>query len=87
MILKFNSPKRIGTQTGAVIQVEATRTQTGNSETGAEVVLSLFSNTGKEYYTILSVNQTIELIKYLQILNSGIRRYNEDLRTREKENA
>lgn len=70
-----------------MIQVEATRTQTGNSETGAEVVLSLFSNTGKEYYTTLSVNQTRELIKYLQILNSGIRRYNEDLRTREKENA
>lgn len=35
MKLKFNEPMRIDTQTGAIIQVEATRTQMGNKETDA----------------------------------------------------
>ncbi len=80
MRLKFNDPKGIDTQTGEIIQVEATRTQVGSRETGAEVVLSLFLDAGDcGYHTTLSADQTKELIKRLQSLYEGIKAYNEIL--------
>lgn len=80
MKLKFNEPKGIDTQTGAIIQVEATRTQTGNRETDSEVVLSFFSNAEDcGHHTTLSVDQAKELVKRLQSLCEGVRAYNEIL--------
>mgnify|MGYP003086635552 CR=1 FL=1 len=80
MRLKFNEPKGIDTQMGAIIQVEATRTQTGNKETDAEVVLSLFPNADDcGYHATLSADQTKELIKRLQSLYEGVKAYNEIL--------
>lgn len=78
--MKFNEPKRIDTQTGVIIQVEATRTQTGSRETDAEVVLSLFQNADDcGYHTTLSADQTKVLIKRLQSLYEGVKAYNEIL--------
>lgn len=84
MKLKFNEPKRIGTQTGAIVQVEATRmyitNDMGARETNAEVILSLFPNADDSgYHTTLSADQTKELIKRLQSLYEGVRAYNEVL--------
>lgn len=80
MRLKFNQAQGIDTQTGAIVQVEATRTHTGGKETDAEVVLSLFPNADDcGYHTTLSVDQAKELIKRLQSLYEGVRTYNEIL--------
>ena len=84
MKLKFNEPKRIGTQTGAIVQVEATRmyitNDTGARETDAEVVLSFFKDANDcGYHTTLSADQTKKLIKRLQSLYEGVKAYNEIL--------
>ena len=80
MKLKFNQVSGIDTQTGAIVQTEATRTHTGGKETDAEVVLSLFKDADDcGYHTTLSAEQTKELIKRLQSLYEGVRTYNEEL--------
>lgn len=84
MRLKFNHVSGIDTQTGAIIQVEATRMYITNDirtrETDAEVVLSFFKDAdGCGYHTTLSADQTKELIKHLQSLYEGIKAYNEVL--------
>ncbi|MGI6243906.1 MAG: hypothetical protein ACOYJK_10335 [Prevotella sp.] len=80
MKLRFNQVSGIDTQTGAIVQVEATRTHTGGKETDAEVVLSLFPDADDcGYHTTLSAEQTKELIKRLQSLYEGIKAYNEEL--------
>lgn len=84
MKLKFNDVKGIDTQTGAIVQMEATRmyitSDMGARETDAEVVLSLFPNADDSgYHTTLSADQTKELIKRLQSLYEGIKAYNEVL--------
>ncbi len=84
MRLKFNDVKGIDTQTGAIIQVEATRMYITNGlgarETDAEVVLSLFNDADDcGYHTTLSASQAKELIKRLQSLYEGIKAYNEEL--------
>ena len=81
MRLKFNEPKDINTQTGAIIQVEATRmyitNDMGARETDAEVVLSFFKDVDDcGYHTTLSTEQTNELIKRLQSLYEDVRAYN-----------
>jgi hypothetical protein len=80
MKLRFNQVSGIDTQTGAIVQVEATRTHTGGKETDAEVVLSLFPDADDcGYHTTLSASQAKELIKRLQSLYDGVRAYNEIL--------
>lgn len=84
MRLKFNQVSGIDTQTGAIIQVEATRmyitNDIGARETDAEVVLSFFKDADNcGYHTTLSADQTKELIKRLQSLYEGVRTYNEIL--------
>lgn len=84
MKLKFNQVSGIDTQTGAIIQVEATRMYITNDirarETDAEVVLSFFKDADDcGYHTTLSADQTKELIKRLQSLCEGVRAYNEIL--------
>ena len=84
MKLKFNEAQGIDTQTGAIVQVEATRMYITNDmearETNAEVVLSLFQDADDSgYHTTLSADQTKELIKRLQSLYEGVRTYNEVL--------
>ena len=84
MKLKFNEAQGIDTQTGAIVQVEATRMYITNNmearETNAEVVLSLFQDADDSgYHTTLSADQTKELIKRLQSLYEGVRAYNEVL--------
>ena len=84
MRLKFNEAQGINTQTGAIVQVEATRmyitNDTGARETDAEVVLSFFKDADDSgYHTTLSVDQTKELIKRLQSLYEGVKAYNEIL--------
>ena len=81
MRLKFNQVSGIDTQTGAIIQVEATRmyitNDIGARETDAEVVLSFFKDADNcGYHTTLSADQTKELIKRLQSLYEGVRTYN-----------
>lgn len=82
--MKFNEAQGIDTQTGAIVQVEATRmyitSDMGARETDAEVVLSLFPNADDSgYHTTLSADQTKELIKRLQSLYEGVGAYNEVL--------
>ena len=84
MRLKFNQVSGIDTQTGAIIQVKATRMYITNDiearETDAEVVLSFFKDADDcGYHTTLSASQTKELIKRLQSLYEGIKAYNEVL--------
>jgi hypothetical protein len=80
MRFRFNQVHGIDTQTGAIVQVEATRTHTGGKETDAEVVLSLFNDADDcGYHTTLSASQAKELIKRLQSLYEGIKAYNEEL--------
>ena len=80
MRFRFNQAQGIDTETGAIVQVEATRTHTGGKETDAEVVLSLFKDADDcGYHTTLSADQTKELIKRLQSLYEGVRTYNEEL--------
>ena len=84
MKLKFNEAQGIDTQTGAIVQVEATRMYITNDmearETNAEVVLSLFQDADDSgYHTTLSADQTKELIKRLQSLYEGVKVYNEIL--------
>lgn len=84
MKLKFNEAQGIDTQTGAIVQVEATRMYITNDmearETNAEVVLSLFQDADDSgYHTTLSADQTKELIKRLQSLYEGVGAYNEVL--------
>lgn len=84
MRLKFNQVSGIDTQTGAIIQVEATRmyitNDIGARETDAEVVLSFFKDADNcGYHTTLSADQTKELIKRLQSLYEGVRTYNDIL--------
>ncbi len=85
MRLIFNQAQGIDTETGTIVQVEATRTHTGGKETDAEVVLSLFPNADDcGYHTTLSAGQTKELIKRLQSLYEGIKAYNDAKSIREK---
>lgn len=82
--MKFNEAQGIDTQTGAIVQVEATRMYITNDmearETNAEVVLSLFQDADDSgYHTTLSADQTKELIKRLQSLYEGVGAYNEVL--------
>ncbi len=82
--MNFNQVHGIDTQTGAIVQVEATRmyitNDMGAKETDAEVVLSLFNDADDcGYHTTLSASQAKELIKRLQSLTEGVRTYNEEL--------
>ena len=82
--MKFNEAQGIDTQTGAIVQVEATRMYITNAngarEVDAEVVLSLFPNADDSgYHATLSADQTKELIKRLQSLQECVRAYNEEL--------